>query len=75
MPPKNSNKGKEFSDICSYIKDKCDELKENNVSVAETIDLLTDRFAKEGEKLPETESEKTALNVISLICYQSWTRL
>ena len=54
MPPKNSNKGKEFSDICSYIKDKCDELKENNVSVAETIDLLTDRFAKEGEKLPET---------------------
>jgi hypothetical protein len=36
--PKSAIKGKEFSDICSYIKDKCDELKENNVSVAETID-------------------------------------
>jgi hypothetical protein len=35
------------------------------VSVDETIGLLTDRFAKEGEKLPE--SEKTALNVISLM--------
>jgi len=65
MPPKNSNKGKVFSDICSYIKDKCDEFKENNVSVDETIGLLTDRFAKEGEKFPE--SEKTALNVISLM--------
>jgi hypothetical protein len=54
-----------FSDICSYIKDKCDKFKENNVSVDETIGLLTDRFAKEGEKLPE--SEKTALNVISLM--------
>ena len=65
MPPKNSNKGNVFSDICLYIKDTCDELKENNMSVDEPIDLLTDRFAKEGEKLPE--SEKTALNVVSLM--------
>lgn len=70
MPAKNSatkpgNGGKLFSDICTFIKDKCNDMKDDNLTANETLEALNERFIKESDKLQDTE--KTALNVMTLL--------
>jgi hypothetical protein len=54
-----------FAELCGFIKDKCSNLKEDNISVNDAIEDLNDRFSNEGDKLSDTE--KTALNVITVL--------
>ena len=56
-------KSDNFAELCGLIKDKCSNLKEDNISVNDGIEDLNDRFINEGDKLSDTE--KTALNVIT----------
>ena len=73
MPVRGHNKhgngaGKKsdnFAELCGFIKDKCNNLKEDNISVNDAIEDLNDHFINEGDKLSDTE--KTALNVITLL--------
>ncbi|CAG2247274.1 unnamed protein product [Mytilus edulis] len=69
MPAKNTTKqgngGKLFSDMCTFIKDKCNDMKDDNMSGNETMEALNERFLKESDKLQDTE--KTALNVMTLL--------
>ena len=73
MPVRGHNKhgngaGKKsdnFAELCGFIKDKCSNLKEDNISVNDAIEDLNDHFSNEGDKLSDTE--KTALNVITLL--------
>ncbi|CAC5359853.1 unnamed protein product [Mytilus coruscus] len=69
MPARNTTKhgngGKLFSDMCTFIKDKCNEMKDDNMTAYETMEALNERFIKESDKLQDTE--KTALNVLTLL--------
>ncbi|VDI83476.1 Hypothetical predicted protein [Mytilus galloprovincialis] len=62
---KQGNGGKLFSDMCTFIKDKCNDMKDDNMSGNETMEALNERFNKESDKLQDTE--KTALNVMTLL--------
>jgi hypothetical protein len=55
-------KSDNFAELCGFIKDKCSNLKEDNISVNDAIE---DHFSNEGDKLSDTE--KPALNVITLL--------
>ena len=57
--------GKKSDNFAELIKDKCSNLKEDNISVNDAIEDLNDHFINEGDKLSDTE--KTALNVITLL--------
>lgn len=57
--------GKVFADICDFMKSKCDEIKDDNLTVRDTITALNERFGKDSDKLQDTE--KTALNVMTLL--------
>lgn len=65
MPPKTSKSGKHFSVLCTFIKDKCNDIKVDHASVDDTSDAMNDRFSRDGEKL--SESEKTALIVMAML--------
>ena len=67
MPPKSNQKtaGKHFAELCNFIKDKCSEIKEENVSVEDTLEALNARINRDTDKL--SESEKTATNVMFML--------
>lgn len=65
MPPRTVKSGKHFSELCTFIKDKCYDIKVDHASVDDTLEAMNDRFNRDSEKL--SESEKTALNVMAML--------
>jgi hypothetical protein len=64
----SGQKANDLKVLCSFIKDKCDEIKSNDPSeISNTLEEVGERAIVDSVKLPEGTSEKTALNVLDLL--------